>query len=110
MRNKGASHAVEGNDPILALSTLVGILGILKGSRHVTRGGGSRGSSARESRDHVARPQWAGTGDHGEIGPFKYFGSNLQLFPDIKSPKSNFKMVFGHPKLLNQKLLGVFGS
>ena len=54
--------------------------------------------------------QWAGTGDHGEIGPFKYFGSNLQLFPDIKSPKSNFKMVFGHPKLLNQKLLGVFGS
>ena len=30
---------VEGNDPILALSTLVGIL---KGSRHVTRGGGSR--------------------------------------------------------------------
>ena len=36
---------VEGNDPIVALSTLVGIL---KGSRHVTRGGGSR--------DHAARP------------------------------------------------------
>ena len=52
---------VEGNDPILALSTLESrgdferILGILKGSRHVTHGGGSRGSSARESRDHAAR-------------------------------------------------------